>query len=140
MEKLRNLFWRYREPILYIVFGGLTTVVSFVSYWILVDALYLHYMAATVLSLVISVSFAYITNRKWVFESRAYGAKAVMFEIVSFFACRLASGFMEMGLMFVGVDLLHINDKAVKLVANVFVIIANYILSKAFVFRKKNGA
>ena len=47
------------------------------------------------------------------------------------------SGFMEMGMMFIGVDLLHVNDKIVKLVANAFVILANYILSKLVVFRKK---
>ena len=139
MEKLKSLFEKYREPILYIFFGGLTTVVSFVSYWILADACRLHYMAATVLSWVISVTFAYVTNRKWVFESRAVGVKAVLFEIVSFFACRVASGLMEMGMMFIGVDLLKVNDKVVKLIANVFVIIANYILSKVIVFRKKHN-
>ena len=139
MKKLKSLFNKYREPILYIFFGGLTTVVSFVSYWILADACRLHYMAATVLSWVISVTFAYVTNRKWVFESRAVGVKTVLFEIVSFFACRVASGLMEMGMMFIGVDLLKVNDKVVKLIANVFVIIANYILSKVIVFRKKHN-
>ena len=139
MKKLKVFFDKYREPILYIVFGGLTTVVSFVSYWILVDVLHLHYMVATVLSWVISVTFAYVTNRKWVFDSRAHGLRAVLWEMISFFACRLASGFMEMGMMFIGVDLLRVNDKAVKLIANVFVIVANYILSKVFVFRKKQN-
>lgn len=60
-----------------------------------------------------------------------------MTEAAKFFASRIMSGFMEMGMMFIGVDLLHVNDKIVKLVANVFVILANYILSKLVVFRKK---
>ena len=139
LKKLKVFLDRYREPILYIIFGGLTTVVSFVSYCVLVDVLHLHYMAATVLSWVISVTFAYVTNRKWVFESRAHGLCAMLWEMISFFACRLASGFMEMGMMFIGVDLLCVNDKAVKLIANIFVIVANYILSKVFVFRKKQN-
>lgn len=139
LEKLKLLFSKYREPVLYIFFGGLTTAVSFVSYWILVDGVHLHYMVSTVLSWILSVTFAYVTNRRWVFESRAHGVGAVLWEIVCFFACRVASGLMEMGLMYVGVDLLRVNDKAVKLVANIFVIVANYILSKVIVFRKKRN-
>ena len=86
---------------------------------------------------VLSVTFAYVTNRKWVFESRAHGFVPILTEAARFFASRIASGFMEMGMMFIGVDLLHVNDKIVKLVANIFVILANYILSKLVVFRKK---
>ena len=70
-------------------------------------------------------------------KSRAHGFVPILTEAAKFFASRIASGFMEMGMMFIGVDLLHVNDKIVKLVANVFVILANYILSKLVVFRKK---
>lgn len=137
MKKIKECFNKYREPILYVVFGGLTTLVSFAAYWILVDGFHVHYMVSTVLSWIISVTFAYITNRRWVFQSRAHGFRAILTEMASFYACRLASGFLEMGLMFVGVDLLRINDKVVKLIANVIVVITNYILSKLIVFRKK---
>ena len=130
---------KYKEPILYIFFGGLTTVVSFLSYWVFVDVFHIHYMVSTVLSWIVSVTFAYVTNRKWVFESHARGAGAVLKEMLGFYACRIASGIMEMGMMYVGVDLLHINDKGVKLAANVIVIIANYVLSKLIVFRKKSN-
>ena len=119
MGKIKELLIKYKELVLYVVFGVLTTVVSYVSYWIFTDFLHIPYMVSTALSWVLSVTFAYVTNRKWVFASR------------------IASGFMEMGMMFIGVDLLHVNDKIVKLVANVFVILANYILSKLVVFRKK---
>ena len=139
MEKWKALYSRYRELILYVVFGGLTTLVSFVSYWIFVDLFHIYYMAATVLSWIVSVTFAYVTNRKWVFESRAHGFRAVCLEAASFYACRLVSGVLEMGLMYGGVDLLRLNDKVVKLAANVIVIIANYILSKLIVFRKKRA-
>lgn len=139
MEKMKALLLRYRELILYVVFGGLTTLVSIASYWVIVDFLHVHYMAATVLSWVISVTFAYLTNRRWVFQSRASGARAILREAVSFYACRLASGALEMGIMFVGVDLLHVNDKVVKICANVVIVITNYILSKWIVFRKKSS-
>lgn len=130
---------KYRELILYVVFGGMTTLVSLASYWLLTDVCRFHYMVSNVLSWVISVTFAYITNRIWVFESRAVTAAAVLREIVSFFACRVSSGLMETAMMFLGVDMLHMNDKTVKLIANVFVIIANYVLSKVIVFRKKSN-
>ena len=139
MDKMKELYIKYREIILYIVFGGLTTAVSFVSYWIFVDVFHIPYMVSTALSWIVSVTFAYVTNRKWVFESRAHGFWPVLLEMLRFYACRITSVLMEMGLMFTGVDLLHINDKIVKLFANVFVIIANYVLSKLIVFRKKRG-
>ena len=123
MGKIKELLIKYKEPVLYVVFGVLTTVVSYASYWIFTD--FLH------------IPFAYVTNRKWVFESRAHGFVPILTEAAKFFASRIASGLMEMGMMFIGVDLLHVNDKIVKLVANVFVILANYILSKLVVFRKK---
>ncbi len=139
MNMIKELMKKYRELILYVVFGGMTTLVSLASYWLLTDVCQLHYMVSNVLSWVISVTFAYITNRIWVFESRAVTAAAVLREIVSFFACRVSSGLMETAMMFLGVDMLHMNDKAVKLIANVFVIIANYVLSKVIVFRKKSN-
>ena len=134
MGKIKELLIKYKEMVLYVVFGVLTTVVSYASYCIFTD--FLH-MVSTALSWVLSVTFAYVTNRKWVFESRAHGFVPILMEAAKFFASRIASGFMEMGMMFIGVDLLHVNDKIVKLVANVFVILANYILSKLVVFRKK---
>lgn len=137
MNKLIDLYRKYKELILYVVFGGLTTAVSFVSYWVFADLFHIYYMAATVLSWVVAVTFAYVTNRKWVFESKVSGVLPVLREMASFFASRLASGGMELFLMFAGVDLLHINDKLVKLFANVLVVIANYILSKLIVFRGK---
>ncbi len=139
MNQWKGLWDKYREIILYVVFGGLTTLVSFFSYWCFVDLFHIPYMASTALSWIVSVTFAYCTNRRWVFESRAHGLRAVGLEAARFFACRLFSGFLEMGLMFAGVDLLHINDKVVKLAANVIVILTNYILSKWLVFRKKRG-
>lgn len=137
MGKIKELLIKYKELVLYVVFGVLTTVVSYVSYWIFTDFLHIPYMVSTALSWVLSVTFAYVTNRKWVFESRAHGFVPILTEAAKFFASRIVSGFMEMGMMFIGVDLLHVNDKIVKLVANVFVILANYILSKLVVFRKK---
>ena len=95
MGKIKELLIKYKEPVLYVVFGVLTTVVSYVSYWIFTDFLHIPYMVSTALSWVLSVTFAYVTNRKWVFESRAHGFVPILTEAAKFFASRIASGFME---------------------------------------------
>ncbi len=138
MEKLKTLFFKYKEPILYIFFGGCTTVVNYVSYLVLEHALSVHYMAATVIAWFLSVVFAYLTNRKWVFESSVHTPAAVIKEAASFFASRIFSGVMDAALMYLCVDLLSFNSDISKLAINVLVIILNYILSKLLVFRKKS--
>lgn len=137
MQKLRALFGRYRELILYVFFGGLTTLVDWVSYWLMTDLLQVPYMAAAFLSQIFSILFAYVTNRRFVFESRVRGAGAVALEMAKFFGARGVSLLLNMLVMFLGVDLLHVNDKIVKVIASVLVIVANYIFSKLFVFRDK---
>ena len=123
---LRLFFEKYRELILYVFFGGLTTLVDWVSYGL---------MTAAFLSQMFSILFAYVTNRRFVFESRVHGAKAVAAEMAKFFGARGASLLLNMLVMYVGVDILNINDKVIKVIASVLVIIANYIFSKLFVFR-----
>lgn len=132
---MRALFQKYRELILYVFFGGLTTLVDWLSYWLLTDVLHVPYMAANFISQLLSILFAYATNRRWVFESKVHGAKGIAVEMVKFFGARAASLLLNMLCMFVGVDLLHANDKLVKVIASIFVIIANYVFSKLFVFR-----
>ena len=74
------------------------------------------------------------------FESKAKGFGPVFWEMVRFFGCRAVSFVLDLGCMRVGVGTLHINDKVMKLLSNVIVIIANYVFSKVFVFRKpKSG-
>ena len=138
MQQLIQKYWRkYRELVLYGIFGVLTTLVNWGLYWLLADALHMHYMAATFFAQVLAILFAYFTNRRWVFESKEHGARAVAMEMVRFFAARGVSLVMDMLFMFVGVDLLHVDDKLVKVVSSVAVVIANYVFSKLFVFRKQ---
>ena len=128
---MRELLKKYRELISYLFFGVLTTLVNWGSYWLLTDVLHVHYMAAAFFAQVLSILFAYVTNRRWVFESKVRGAK--------FFGARGVSLVMDLLCMYLGVDLLSLNDKAVKVVSSVIVVIANYIFSKLFVFRSSTG-
>ena len=137
MQKIIKLFQKYREPLLYLIFGGLTTIVSIVSYAACERILGMDPLVANIISWILAVSFAYVTNRKWVFESRAVGTGPVLREIVSFFGGRLATLGLEEVMLWVGIRLMGFDSLLVKLIAQIAVILSNYVISKVFVFRKK---
>jgi len=139
MKKIINLYKKYEEIINYLIIGVLTTVVSLVTYYICVytflnpkDALELQ--IANVISWILSVTFAYITNRIFVFKSKS---KQILKEITSFVGARIITLLLDMLIMFIMVTTLNINDKISKLIVQVVVIVLNYIFSKLFVFKKK---
>ena len=126
------------ESVSYVFFGVLTTLVDWGSYR-LFRVVGTDYRMATALSWAAAVLFAYVTNRRWVFESKVRGAKGIAVEMTKFFGARGVSLVMDLLCMYLGVDLLSLNDKAVKVVSSVIVVIANYIFSKLFVFRSSTG-
>ncbi len=125
-----------RETISYIVFGVMTTIVSFVSQ-MLFASLGTPATVNTIGSWVCAVIFAYVVNKLFVFESHTDTAKAFFRELWLFFAARLASLGMELVFMFVTVDWLGFSEPVCKLIAQVFILVANYIFSKLIIFRKK---
>lgn len=133
---LKSLILKYKELILYVFFGGLTTLVNWGLYALLADILKVPYLWSTAIAQIASILFAYVTNRIWVFESKVKGFRGIAMEMAKFFGCRTASFFLDLGCMYVGVDLLKINDKLMKLLSNIIVVIVNYGLSKLFIFRK----
>ena len=144
MEKLKDLLAKYREVISYLFFGGLTTLVSWGTYALFVGPLALGTNVGNVLSWVCAVSFAFVTNKLWVFNSKSWAWPAWLKEAGAFFAGRIFSGVVELGglplLMWMGLDqpLFGIEGFAAKVTISVVVIILNYFLSKFLVFRKKD--
>ena len=136
MNKLYDLFKKYKELILYLIFGVLTTLVNYISY-LLLAPIFSTTTIPTAIAWLISVLFAYFTNRKFVFESKVTGGKALLREMVSFFGARLFSGLLDVAVMWVFADIIGFNDKVVKLLSNVVVVVFNYIASKLIIFRKK---
>ena len=130
---LNNLYKKYKEIINYLIFGGLTTVVSIVTYALFAKVFYIDYLISNVLSWILAVLFAYITNKIFVFESKS---KKNVKEITSFFFFRIISLVMEMIILYIFVDMLHIDDLITKIIAQVTVIVANYVFSRVFVFKK----
>ena len=139
MEKLKELYKKYKEILFYLIFGVLTTVVNYVLYLLFAKILNVNYMVATVLSQIIAIIFAYVINKLFVFESKNLTKKELVREIISFFGFRGISLLLDMGFMYLFVDILNLNDAIMKLVSNVLIIIANYVFSKLFVFKKKTN-
>ncbi|MBR1820930.1 MAG: GtrA family protein [Clostridia bacterium] len=147
MEKLKALFIKYREAIAYLFFGGVTTLVNIASYALLSRA-GLSTGAANAIAWALSVLTAYFTNRRWVFDSKSAGAAAAK-EFAAFVACRLGTGVLDELIMVLGVDRLgprvvtpaHLSlwGLGVKVFSNILVIVLNYVFSKLFIFRKKEG-
>lgn len=138
MEKIKALFHKYYELISYVFFGGLTTVVDFVIYYILLLAFGegIH-MAANVAAWAGAVAFAFFTNKKYVFLDKEQGGAAVAAQAVRFVLSRLFSLGVQLLLVWVGVEVLTISAWLVKLPVAVFVVILNYITGKFAVFIKK---
>ena len=125
-----------KEIVAYLVFGVLTTLVNIVVYWLAAHPLGIKTVPSSVIAWIASVLFAYITNRIWVFHSETTGKSGIIREVAYFFACRLATGVVDWVFMYVTVDLLHFNDVWMKIIANVIVVILNYIASKLWIFKK----
>lgn len=136
---IRNLYNKYEEIINYLVIGGATTVVSLLTYYVLTFTILdasntLYLQIANVISWVISVTFAYFTNRKYVFKLKE---NINIKEVVKFYLSRLTTLFIDMILMQIFVIRLKLNDKIIKLVVQFIVIVLNYVLSKFLVFKSK---
>ena len=134
---IRKIYEKYKDVIPYLFFGVCTTIVNVVAYWVSAHLFHLGTMLSTVIAWILAVLFAYVTNRKWVFHSTAVGTHEIVKEMLSFFSCRLATGVVDWLSMFVFVDVLGWNDLIIKIVANIVVIVLNYVASKLIIFKKK---
>lgn len=139
IQTIKQLYFRYKELINYVIIGGLTTVVSLVSYYFFTTVFLdpqdlFQLMAANAFSWICAVSFAYITNRKFVFESKSTDK---LREMLKFFNARVSTLLIEMACMTLLVNILHWYDRISKFVVQFIVMALNYIFSKLFVFRSK---
>lgn len=137
MKKIIELYKKYKELINYLIVGVLTTIVSLATYFICTNTfldpgIAIELQIANILSWILAVSFAYITNRIFVFNSKNNN---IFKEIISFTSSRVLTLIIDMLIMFIMVTTFGINDKISKLVCQVVVTILNYVFSKLFVFK-----
>ena len=136
MKRFKSVYLNNKEIINYLIIGGLTTLVSLIIYYILVLTILnpensIELQIANIISWICAVTFAYFTNRKYVFESKNKSKK----ELIKFFLLRIGTLLIDMALMYIFVSTLHFNDKIIKIIVQIVVIILNYIFSKFFVFK-----
>lgn len=134
---LKNLLNKYMSVILYGVFGVLTTLVNIASYYLLYDILHIPNVASTSVAWLFAVLFAFVVNKRYVFNSISWNRAVVLREARDFFACRVLTGLLDVAIMYVAVDLLSLNPLAWKFFSNLLVIILNYIASKFIIFKTK---
>ncbi len=143
MKKIKELFIKYKEIINYLIFGVLTTIVSLATKYLLLFTILdaqngFELQIAVTVSWIVACTFAYITNRIWVFESKS---KQILKEAIKFYMSRLVTLGLEMLIMFIFVTLLGLNSNTWvivwTIVAQVVIIIGNYVLSKLVVFKNK---
>ena len=140
MEKIKELYTKYKEIINYLVFGVLSTVVNFVTYYITARFIGIDEVISSGISWFCSVTFAYITNKVFVFESKTNTSREFVKEMITFYLSRVLSGALcDVGTFALMVKVLHINDIVSKIVTQVMVVIVNYILSKLVIFKKKKS-
>ena len=125
---------KHKEVLLYLLFGGLTTLVSIASFALFI-ALGINELIANVPSWILAVLFAYVTNRTWVFSSEADTKGAIAKEMASFFGGRLATLLVEEAILAVFITWLGLPEMWVKVAAQIVVIVLNYVVSKFFVFK-----
>lgn len=133
---MRKLLMQYRELISYGFWGVATTLVNYAVYFLCTRVLTLDPLAANVLAWAVSVAFAYVVNKLFVFSSKSWERPVVLREAWQFVSARLFSGVLETAGIFLFVTLLHFHDGVVKIIAGIVVILLNYVLSKWVVFRK----
>ncbi|MGR3741123.1 GtrA family protein [Companilactobacillus sp. DQM5] len=134
---MKDIYIKYKELINYIIFGVATTAVNYIVYAVFTIVLPLNYQVANLIAWFLSVLFAYITNKYYVFNSRSWDISRIFKELISFFAARVFSLGVEAVILYVGITLMSGNSLIVKLIDNVIIVIINYIFSKLFIFKQK---
>lgn len=133
---IRKIFTKYREIIVYLFFGGLTTVVNLAVYYPLYNIAGISGTVSTVIAWAVAVLFAFFTNKPFVFESHDWSKAVVLPEFAKFVGCRIGSGVLETIFIALTVDILKLNGNIMKVIISVAVVLINYVGSK-LLFKKK---
>jgi len=137
MTWIKDLFDRYGEIINYLIFGVATTVVNIVVFFLFDTILSVPYLIANAIAIILSILFAFFTNKKYVFKSQAMSRQDNWEEFVRFVSFRVLSGLFDMLSMWILVDMLLFGTNLAKLLTQFIVVVLNYVFSKFFVFKQE---
>lgn len=132
-----SFYKKNKEILLYLFFGGLAFVVSIATYAFFYVICGLNELVANVISWIITVTFAFLTNRIWVFDSPVYTVKDFITQLINFFGGRIVTLVIEEAILLIFITWLDMNSMLIKVIAQVVVIVLNYVISKLWIFRKK---
>ena len=132
----KNREGKFKELILYGICGALTTILNIGIFWFLANIVNLHYLVANAIAWFLAITFSFLANKYYVFESKSFAREVWVKEAAEFLGARGLSCIIDMGGMFLLVSILGINKNYAKLFITLVVIIINYILSKFWIFKK----
>ena len=136
MELLKKMLKKYKSFLMYGIFGVLTTIVNLAAYNLCYYRVGMNNTLSNIVAWIFAVAFAYITNKIFVFESKSWSFSVLRREITAFISCRLATGVLDIVIMYICVDVLGWHAMLMKIASNVLVILLNYIFSKLIIFKK----
>lgn len=139
LQRLLSFIRSRKDIVIYIIFGALTTAVNYVVYFPLYNFTAISAVLCNCIAWFVSVCFAFLTNKPFVFQSHDWSANVLLSEFLKFMGCRVLSGVLESVIIMITVDILSWNGNIWKLVTGLLVVILNYFGSKFFVFRNKKG-
>lgn len=141
-KPLQDIYYKYEEKWMYLLFGGLTTVISIVSklviFELIPDSPAWENTTGVVISWILAVTFAFFTNKKYVFKNETKTREEFWKTFFSFYGGRIATLVMEWAIFAVCCDWLKMNQKIITFLSQVVIFVANYVISKVFVFHKKD--
>ena len=137
LRVFNGIYKKNKEVLLYLFFGVLTTVVSIVVFALCNVTLGINELVSNVISWIVSVAFAFFTNRIWVFAAPTKTASEFVRQLISFYGGRVLTLVLEEAIILIFVTILGMPGMVIKLVAQVIVIVGNYVISKLIVFKRK---
>lgn len=138
MKKILDIWKKYEEAISYLFWGGIAFFLSMALFYFFANVMDLYEQIANSLAWILCVVFTYFTNRIFVFKSKTRGLGGILKEFVSFISARIATLLIENLILFVLIDQMTMNNMLAKLIGQFVVIVTNYILSKLWIFGKKD--
>lgn len=135
MNWFKKIFIKDQEIFKYILFGVLTTVVNIAVFFLFDTVLNFSYIIANAISIIAAILFAFFTNKKYVFKSKAQSWKLAFKEFYLFVGLRSVSGLFDMLSMLMLVDFMNLETNLSKILTQFIIVVLNYIFSKLYIFR-----
>ena len=139
LKPFNPFYKKYREGLLYLLFGGLTFFLALAIYALLLKVFNVHELISNAISWVCGVTFSFFTTKKWVFLNHNWKFKYVVSQLISFFGARLATLILQEILLYVFVTRFGFNAIVMKIITEIINIILNYLVSKFIIFRRKQN-